>query len=421
MSVLVRAARAIAGGKERSDFCFAIENGRIAAIAPAADLEKRFPGAEKRSYGSGVALIPGFVNGHSHAYQILLRGRADDVPFARWRTEWLYRLIPPLSPEEVATVFRQAFSEMLAAGITTVAEFFYLNGFGNEHAAAAIEAANETGIRLVFARCWMDAPHAPDAFRESIDTAAARTRELIDRYPEANVCVAPHSVHGASPEMIRAAAEFARERNCPLHAHLAEAKYELEQTKAAYGKTPLRLLESLDALNERLVAIHAIHLDEEEKDALARSGASVIHNPVTNQYLGDGIADVAGFRKRAARVGLGTDANLNASVFDEMRSAALLQKLAHGNAGAFGAADAFDLATAAGASALRIDSGDFREGAFADYAVVATDRVDSWSPLVNALVYRANASWVRETYVGGRRVYDGSRGSQTQKRAPVRG
>lgn len=401
-AVIVRAARALVNAQERENFCFAIEDDRIAAIAPIDELRKRFPDAALRTHGAGVALVPGFVNGHSHAYQILLRGLGDDLPFARWRDEALYKVIPGLSPEDVRRTFVTAFREMLSNGVTTVAEFFYLNGTGNAHAEAVIQAAQETGIRLVLARCWMDARHAPPAFRESIETAAERTRALMASFPHVNICVAPHSLHGATPEMIRAAGEFARDAGCPLHIHVAEASYEAEQTVAQHGMTPLRLLESLGVVNERLVAIHAIHIDEAEKKMLAAAGASVIHNPVTNQYLGDGICDVARLLELGLPIGLGTDANVNASILDEMRAAAFLQKLACRDAGAFTAASAFRLGTSLGAQALGIDAGDFRIGSYADYAVIDLGRLTGPAePLVNALVYRARADLVCETYVGG--------------------
>ncbi len=178
--------------------------------------------------------------------------------------------MPQLTPDDVYWTFVAAFSEMLAAGITTVAEFFYLNGAGNEHAEAAIRAARDTGIRLVLARTWMDAEYAPAAFRETDRRRRERTRELMQRFPEANVCVAPHSLHAASPAMIRAAAEFAREFDCMLHVHVAEAAYEGEATRERFGKTPIELLEDLGALDERTVAIHAIYLTESDRMAIAR-------------------------------------------------------------------------------------------------------------------------------------------------------
>ena len=409
MTAIVNCALALVAGEEQENFSFAIDGDRIAAVAGLDDLRKRFPSAEMRTYGDDVAVIPGLVNGHSHGYQILLRGRGDDLPFARWREEALYKIIPGLTPDDVHRIYLQVFAEMLGGGVTTVAEFFYLNGAGNAHAEAAIAAARESGIRLILARCWMDAPAAPPAFRESIETATARTRDLMERFPDANVCVAPHSVHGASPEMIGAAAAFAQKNDCRLHMHLAEGQYELEQTKSRHGKTPLGLAASVGALNERLVAIHAIHLDGEEKKTLAASGASVIHNPVTNEYLGDGICDVTGFRELGVDVGLGTDANMNASIFDEMRAAALLQKLTHRDAGAFDAGAAFSLGTSAGAAALGVDAGDLRAGSFADYVVVSREAIDAWSPLRNAIVYRAQPSWVRETYAGGARRFVNAR------------
>ena len=133
----------------------------------------------------------------------------------------------------------------------------------------------------------------------------------------------------------------------------------------------------------------------QEKKMLAGASAAVIHNPVTNQYLGDGICDVAGLLELGVPVGLGTDANINASILDEMRAAAFLQKLAHHDAGAFDAVRAFRLGTSLGAQALGIDAGDFRASSYADYAVIDLERLNPpASPLINALIYRARSRCV---------------------------
>ncbi|MGB6523079.1 MAG: amidohydrolase family protein [Candidatus Cybelea sp.] len=404
---LVRCARALVGGELREDYAFAVRDGRIAAAGNFLDVRYQADDLDTRSFPADRLVVPGFINGHSHAYQILLRGWADDLPFAQWRSDALYRVVPQLTPDDVYWTFALAFSEMLAAGITTVAEFFYLNGAGNAHAEAAIRAARETGIRLVFARTWMDADYAPPQFRESIDLAAERTRELMERYPEANVCVAPHSLHAASQEMIRSASEFARERDCMLHIHVAEAPYEGEETLARFGATPVALLDRLGALTERTVAIHAIYLSESEKEMLARAGARVIHNPMTNQYLGDGICDVVGLTSLGVVMGLGCDADVKPSLIDEMRAATLLQKVKLLDGASFGARNAFALGTSQGARALRLDAGDLRQGLPADYIVLDGSSIDPWSPAVNALVYRGEDSWVQATFVNGRRVYVG--------------
>lgn len=404
MTEIVRCARALVAGRERRDCALAIRDGRFVDVGGFEELVPRYPQAPVRSYGEDVAVIPGLVNGHSHAYQVLLRGWADDLPFERWRTEALYEVVPRLTPEQVYWTFTAAFCEMLAAGITTVAEFFYLNGAGNRHAEQVLRAARETGIRIVFARAWMDAPSAPPAFRESIEDAAERTQALLDAHPGVAICVAPHSLHAASGEMIRAAHAFAAQRDLLVHIHVAEAEYEGEQTRRRFGATPVALLDRLGVLDERIVAIHAIYVDEQEKHLLGERGARVIHNPTTNQYLGDGICDVAGLRAAGVCVGLGTDADVKPSILDEMRAASFLQKLALRDGSALGAHAAFELGTSEGARALGVTAGDLRAGCYADYAVLDLSRVDPWSALCNALVYRAESAWVRETYVGGRCV-----------------
>jgi 5-methylthioadenosine/S-adenosylhomocysteine deaminase len=344
-----------------------------------------------------------------------MRGWADDLPFARWRSDALYKIVPQLSPDDVYWTFRVAFDEMLAAGITTVAEFFYLNGAGNAHAQSAIRAAHDAGIRLVFARTWMDARYAPAAFRETIDEAHARTEALMDEFPGVHICVAPHSLHAASPDMIRAAAAFAKQRDCMLHVHVAEAPYEGTETLERFGATPVALLQQLDALNDRTVAIHAIHITGDEKQMLAHAGARVVHNPMTNQYLGDGICDAIGLGEVGVTIGLGTDADVKPSILDEMRAASLLQKIARLDGSALGANTAFELGTTQGARALRVDAGELRTGAYADYVVVDVASCDPWIPLCNHLVYRGESAHVRETYVAGRLVR--SRGQEAPRKA----
>jgi 5-methylthioadenosine/S-adenosylhomocysteine deaminase len=403
----VRCARALVSGELREDYAFVVRDVKIVTAGDFREVRDRARNMSARSFPPDRLVVPGFINGHSHAYQILLRGWADDWPFEKWRSDALYRVVPQLSPDDVYWTFAAAFSEMLAAGITTVAEFFYLNGEGNAHAEAAIRAANDAGIRLVLARTWMDAPYAPPQFRESIEVASERTRELMQRYPEANVCVAPHSLHAASHDMIRAAAEFSRAHGCMLHVHVAEARYEGVSTLQNYGRTPIALLDDLGALNDRTVAIHAIYLSDDDRTLLARSGARVIHNPMTNQYLGDGICDVTRLQALGVEVGLGTDADVRPSLIEEMRAAALLQKILHLDGAAFSAAAAFALGTAQGARALRVDAGDLVVGSPADYVVLDATAIDPWSPPLNALVYRGQDSWVQATFVGGRRVYLG--------------
>ena len=198
--------------------------------------------------------------------------------------------------------------------------------------------------------------------------------------------------------------EFARARDLFVHIHVAEAQYEGEQTLAAHGATPVALLDRLGVLNERLIAVHAIYISEEEKKLIATCGARVVHNPMTNQYLGDGTCDITGLAALGVPLALGTDAVVKPSLIDEMRAASLMQKLAARDGSAFGASAAFDLATAQGARALGVQAGELRQGFAADFLVIDATRIDPWSPAINALVYRAENAWIRETYVSGKQV-----------------
>jgi 5-methylthioadenosine/S-adenosylhomocysteine deaminase len=410
MAKLVRCARALVAGEERRDFVFAVEDGRIAN-------PNTVNVTEQCTYGDSQLVVPGLINGHSHAYQVLLRGWADDLPFSRWRSDALYRIIPQLTPDDVYWTFRLAFEEMLAAGITTVAEFFYLNGAGNAHAQRAIHAAADAGIRLVLARTWMDADYAPAAFREPLEIAQERTAALMSEFPEVHICVAPHSLHAASHEMIRQAAAFAADRDCMLHVHVAEAQYEGAQTLERFGATPVSLLQELGALNERTVAVHAIYITDDEKRLLAQERSRVIHNPMTNQYLGDGICDVVGLQQLGVVMGLGTDADVKPSILDEMRAAALLQKINRLDGAVLDARTALALGTGQGARALNVDAGDLREGAYADYAVIDLARMDPWIPPVNQVVYRAESADIVKTFVSGKQVYDREHGNARSEMA----
>ncbi len=140
---------------------------------------------------------------------------------------------------------------------------------------------------------------------------------------------------------------------------------------------------------------------------LARAGARVVHNPTTNEYLGDGICDVVGLRSLGVPIGLGTDADIRPSLIDEMRSAALLAKLRSFDGAALGAREAFAMGTREGARTLGVGAGDLLEGGPADYVVLDASEIDPWSPERNALVYRGQDAWVQATFVGGRRAYVG--------------
>jgi 5-methylthioadenosine/S-adenosylhomocysteine deaminase len=371
-------------------------------------------GANVEDWGE-VAIVPGTVNAHGHAFQNLLKGFADDRTFASWRDDVLYPLSGRLDRVGIYAGALFAFSEAVLAGVTTTVDFFYLHDGGNENAEAVIRAAEDVGVRLVLARALYDldaATAAPARYREDAATSVQRLKDLAETYAgDALVSVqpAPHSLHAASPATIALALEAAEELDVPCHLHLAEASYEREQIMSRYGTTPVRLLAREGLLDRRLVTVHTVWVDDEELDLLADAGAGVVHCPGANAFLGDGVARLPEMLARGMRVGLGPDggcANNRQSVFDEMRQGSLLAKALSTDGSAIDAATAFRLGTAGGADLLGLAVGEVATGRRAD--LVGLDLNDlSLHPLATLdrqIVNSMQATAVAKVMVGGELV-----------------
>jgi 5-methylthioadenosine/S-adenosylhomocysteine deaminase len=362
-----------------------LQGGTFAGVAATSELSD---GADVDDWGD-VALVPGTVNAHGHAFQNLFKGFADDRGFYSWRDDVLYPFSERLDADAIYAGALFAFAEALLAGVTTTVDFFYLHDGGNENAEHVIRAARDLGIRLVLARTFYDpdAPtRAPARFRESAQEAAQRTIELAAAHegdPLISVQPAPHSLHAATPETIALALEVADRLGVPCHLHLAEASYERDQVVDRYGTTPVRLLEREGLLRRNLVTIHTVWVDDEELDMLAAADVGIVHCPGANAFLGDGVARLPEMLRRGIRVGLGPDggcANNRQSVFDEMRTASLMAKARLCDGGALDARTAFALGTSGGADLLGVTAGSIAAGRSAD--LVALDLEDlSLQPL----------------------------------------
>ena len=386
----------------------AVTDGRIAAVQPA--------GAPLRGDVAlpGRALLPGTVNSHCHTFQSLLRGLGDDLDFMGWRDRVLYPFSERLDRQGIALGAAFAFAEMLRAGVTTCTDFFYLQDSSNENAEAVIEAARAVGIRLVLARAMYDWEGAPKRYRETPADAARRVRELIAAHRHDETVVvqpAPHSPHGASPAMIQAGWEVAADENTVFHIHVAEGRYEGERTLREHGATPIRHLDRLGVLGPRMVGVHCVWLDDEEVALMGARGAGLAYCPGSNMFLGDGITRIPELLAAGVRVGLGTDGgctNNRLSVFDEMRTCSLLQRVRLLDGTALSADTAFDLGTRSAAALLRLEAGSIAAGQLADLVAIDLDDL-SLQPrtnLVASVVYAMSAAAVTDVWVHGRRVVE---------------
>lgn len=396
-------------------------DGRIAALGALAE-----PVTERLS---GRALLPGFLNVHSHAFQRGLRGQGERFPqgagsFWTWR-EAMYALVGSLDAARLRALSAQAFREMLAAGITTVGEFHYLH-HGREDDweldEAVLEAARETGIRLVLLQVYYRTGGIGKPLAGAQRRFDARSFEEFWRHADGlarrldpareTLGAAPHSIRAASLEEIERVHAEARARKLVVHMHLEETSQEIADCRAAYGRTPMELVAASLDLDAGFTAVHGTHTGPDQLAFFLNSGANLCLCPLTEANLGDGTPALG----RVPRVGLclGTDSNARISMLEEMRWAEYAQRLAREERGALVdeegevARRLFAAATLGGARALGVRAGAIEVGAWAD--LVALDlgapELQGWSAdtLLESLVFGAGERALAGTWVGGRRV-----------------
>jgi 5-methylthioadenosine/S-adenosylhomocysteine deaminase len=397
------------------DHALVVEAGCVQQLAPIAALQEA--DVQARVHFDAAMLVPGFVNSHNHSFQSLLKGFCDDRDFFTWRDQALYKYSLDLSRDDIYTGALFAFGEMLKCGITTVCDFFYINDQANDNARAVIEAALDVGIRIVMARTLYDWDGAPKRFQETLHQAVSNTADLHQEFlgdPLVHVIPAPHSLHGASVDLILAGADLAETLDTKFHMHIAEGQYERNLILEKHGKPPVAFLDELGVLNRRLVGIHCVWLDDAEIQLMADRGTGLSYNPSSNMFLGDGVTRIKEMLEAGVCISLGTDggcSNNRASIIEEMRLTSLLQKVKFCDSTVTRAEDMMVMGTCNGGKNLGLPIGTLEAGACADFTVVDLDDL-SMQPRQNALknlVYASQPSAIRAVYVGGEKVFEHGR------------
>ena len=392
-----------------ADHAVAVKDGRIVALLPAADAIARYDAGEIVRLDRHV-LMPGLVNLHCHAAMSLMRGIADDVPLMTWLQQHIW----PAEAKHVSDEFVHdgsllAAAEMLRGGATCVNDMYF---FPEATARAALRA----GMRASLGIIALEFPSAYAADAGGYLQKGLATRDAYRGEPLLTFCLAPHAPYTVADETLKRCAVLAEELDLPIHCHVHETRAEIEQGVAQHGVRPLERLRRLGVVGPRLIAVHAVHLEETELDVMAREGVSVAHCPSSNLKLASGLAPVAAMRRRGINVGVGTDgaaSNNRLDVMTEMRTAALLAKGASGDAAAVGAAEALEMATLGGARALGLDRqiGSIAPGKSADLAAVELSSLETlpcFDP-VSHLVYAAGREHVTHVWVEGRARVTGRR------------
>ena len=380
-----------------------VRDGRIHALGPMADCPTGWTGTVVD--GQGQLALPGLVNGHCHLPMTLFRGLADDLALADWLTNHIFPAeARHIDPETVYWGSRLAAAELLLAGVTCVADGYFLE---DEAARACLDA----GLRCVAAQGIIDfpAPGVPDPGR-NIEAAAG----FLDRWQDRNPLITPalfvHSPYTVANDTLREAKALARRRGVRLFVHAAETRDEIRQIAAPLAPTPIGHLDALGVLDADTTCVHCVWADETDLDTLARRGAAVVSCPQSNAKLASGVAPLAAMLARGLRVGLGTDgaaSNNSLDLFREMDLAARMQPMRGCDPQPVPARRMLDLATRGGAAAIGLDAGHGRltVGAPADLILVDLEqpRLQPFhSP--EHLVHAGSGADVRTVIVGGRLV-----------------
>ncbi len=379
---------------------FIEDNGIITGIGED-ERNRRHGEAEFIIDGDGAIALPGLVNTHTHAAMTLLRGYADDMILQDWLSQKIWPLEAHLTGDDVYHGTRLACLEMIRSGTTAFNDMYF---FMDD----ASRAVDESGIRAVLSYGFID---LFDADKREIECKS--TENLVSLVRKLNnsrirAAVGPHSIYTVSREGLEWCAQFASDQKIGTHIHLSETEKEVMDCIARYGTRPSAFLDTCGILTPRTVAAHCCWLDDAECTLLKKRGVSVSHNPASNMKLATHRAmPYPQLSAAGVNVCLGTDgcaSNNSLDLFEEAKTAALLQKFYWNDPTILPAQEALAMATFNGAEALGLGTGRLAVGAAADIVLISIRKVCN-TPLHNVtsnLVYSCNGGAVDTTICDGK-------------------
>ncbi len=371
-----------------------IEGNRFKAIGTGLEA-----GAEQIIEGEGKAILPSFVNMHTHASMTLMRSYADDLDLHDWLENHIWPMEAKLGEEDIYHGARLACLEMIKSGTTCFNDMYW-------HYHGIARAVEEMGLRAVLSSVFIDFSDPAKAAeqRELSTRLSGETKQYSDRI---GFALGPHAIYTVSKESLKWAARFAEENDLLIHIHISETQKEVDDCLALYGLRPVQWLEKIGLLGPNVIAAHVIHVTDEEIGILARNAVKVVHCPASNMKLASGGFPFKKMEAKGVEISLGTDgcsSNNNLSMMEEMKIAALLAKLKHNDPTLLPARTAFDMATVNGARALGLECGEIAEGRLADCMLVdlSNHRLVPGYHLEDDMVYSADSSCIDTVICDGK-------------------
>ena len=378
-----------------------IDKNKIIDILSSSDVASHYAAKEVFDL-PGHALIPGLINTHTHASMNLVKGYADDLALM----DWLQNHIWPAEAKWVNETFvydgtQLAIAESLRGGVTCFNDMYFFP----DQAAKAVE---ESGFRASIGLIVIDFPTVWASNADEYLEKAVNTHHKITTSDRITTAFAPHAPYTVSDEPLKKIEKLAEELDIPIHMHVHETKFEVDQSIEEKGVSPLIRLSELGLATSRLIAVHMTQLTDEEIQLCADKGIHIVHCPESNMKLASGICPVHALNEAKVNVSIGTDgaaSNNDLDMIGEMRSTALLAKVFTENPTAIPAHTALEMATINGAKALKIDhiTGSLKKGKAADIAAIDLSQLETqpiYNP-VSQIVYSAARSQVTHTWVNG--------------------
>jgi 5-methylthioadenosine/S-adenosylhomocysteine deaminase len=372
-----------------------IEDGKIKEIGKSTESK-----ADKEIDAGGNVVMPGLVNTHCHAGMTLFRGYADDMPLQDWLENHIWPAEAKVSDEDIYIGTQLACLEMIRSGTTAFADMYI-------HMDKVAQAVEESGIRAALSYGMIDFGDKEKADAE-LDEGSRFVREWKGKADgRITTMYGPHAPNTCSRDFLIRVKEQAVKDNVRIHIHVLETEAELNYMKEQFGVCSIHFLKDIDFWGDDVLAAHCIWLSDGDIKILAEQGVNISHNVTSNMKLASGIAPVAKLLAVGANVSLGTDgcaSNNNLDMFEEMKTAALLQKVSIMDPTVLPARQVLEMATVNGAKALGIKSGMIKEGYNADLIIVDMNKphLTPSYDIASHMVYAASGRDVKTTIVNGK-------------------
>lgn len=381
-----------------------VAKGKIVDLLPS-NLVAASYRATSTEHFSAHALLPGFINSHTHIGMSFFRGLADDLALMDWLNDHIWPAERAwVGDEFVYDASLLAAAEMIRSGTTCFNEMYFFL-----HATA--RAAEQAGLRGHIGITVIDFPTAWAQNKEEYLSKGLEFYHAYQNHDRIQATLAPHAIYTVAEDTLTTIAELAEQYNLKINMHIQETAEEVQQSVAQTQKRPIRRLHDLGLISPRLIAVHMTHLNQEDFEILQQGKPHIVHCPESNMKLASGDSPISTLKRHGLNVALGTDgvaSNNDLNMIGEMRTAALLAKLNTLNPQALPAEEALELATLNGAKALGIDqlTGSLQPGKAADFIAIDLEQIET-QPLYNPIsqiVYAASRHQVTDVWVAGKRL-----------------